>query len=179
MELLPTQVFCGTRPDRRLFKPVSLYHDGRPSAGNGKPFGGMWTSTWETALDEGWPWWCVREQWGSVHPAWLVKPNPCRVYTITDKFTAVEFMDKYGMDFGGGKYDHWLPNWIRVSMDYDAVRLTAPYDPELRSPSHPKLGLSFYGWDCESTVWLSWQFGDEVEEVDLREYAETNYVSYE
>ena len=173
MELLPTQVFCGSRPDPTRFTPVTMYH-GRPSMGNGKPNGGMWTSTWETALEDGWPAWSVREGYGSVYPAWLVKPKPCRVYTITDKFTALDFLNRYGVNFGNEEYDLWLPDWIHVSLDLDAVRLTAPYDPELRFATDPKLGSNFYGWDCESTVWLSWQFEDDFEEVDLREYAEAN-----
>lgn len=167
MEKLPTQIFCGPRPDQACFRPVTGV------AGNGKPRGGFWTSTWETAFEDGWPWWCLRERYSIVETGWLMQPLPCRVLTISDKRSALSLMENYGINIAKQRrYELWLPDWARVARDFDAVRLTAPYDPELRFSTHPKIGINFYGWDCESTVWLSWQFGDDdPEPVDLSERA--------
>lgn len=194
---LPTQLFCGQKPVREKFNPAKNYGDGA-GAGFMKPSGGLWTSTWETAFDVGWPSWCIGEDWrtDSLEPAWLLEPRECRVIELAGFDMCHEFMLRYGQELysrpthkvqargafvwkeplpmpeytlrDGRKIrsGHSLcPVWERVAEDADAVRLLTPYDFDVRLGPY----IAFYGWDCESTVWLDWQFEDGVEPVVLTE----------
>jgi hypothetical protein len=169
---LPTQIFIGNRPVEDKFVAVRNYGTpDAPIAGVYKPSGGIWTSTWETAFEIGWPWWCLAEDFHEIVEGWLLEPRPCRVLTIDDFETALAFMRQYGTTIKGLSMTVH-PEWEKVAVDYDAVRVTNPYSPGLRFGAAEELGLLFYGWDCESTVWLRWCFEGEATYVDLSEQAE-------
>lgn len=173
MEQLPTQLFCSPhRPTRDGFRPVV------GSRFNGKPDGGFWTSTWETAWDEGWPGWCAREQYGYTERGWLLDPLPCRVYTVTDEMTATVLCERYCIPtFPDSPYPSWHLDWEQIAQEWDAIRLTAPYNPALRFASpDSKISMNFYGWDCESTVWLRWMFEAEPIFADMGEKAKEMHL---
>lgn len=169
--VLPKQLHIGRKPVPGAGEEITR-------AGFGKPPGALWTSTYETAWEEGWPWWLESEGYDypwSVRPmpddgqiGWLLHPRECDVWQIDTAAEASEFLDEFAKNpypevTGIGAFDK-IPDWEAViASGIDAVRLTCPYDFEVRLG----MGLTFYGWDCESTAWLSWQF-DSVEEAELR-----------
>lgn len=170
VERLSTQVFIGAQPDVRRFDPITDYGDaverGLP-CGWLKPHGGLWTSTWETAFTVGWPAWCIAEEFKPIEDGWLLKPARARVLTIRSGADVDAFMRCYGEPLWPGSHRE-CPAWSRVAEGADAVRLVAPHNPEIRfSPVH----MTFYGWDCESTLWFRWCYAGEPEHVDLRELA--------
>lgn len=191
---LPVQIFTGSKPERAKFKEVENYSDNR-ATGFQKPYGGMWTSTWETAFSEGWPYWVLGADLHTeqLNEAWLVTPMECRVIELVGFDMCHEFMVKYAeqlykdlpsfhdpADYGGdsafrralsafGNPSMACPVWTRVMEDADAVRLLTPYSMDVRLGPY----LTFNGWDCESTIWLRWAFDDkETRKVDLTEAIE-------
>jgi hypothetical protein len=188
---LPTQLHTGKQPLKERFEPPQNYGEEK-RAGYMKPYGGMWTSTWGTAFDEGWPAWCLRESFhiGQFEEAWLLEPEECRVIELIGFDMCHEFLSRYGQELyrfpdDMGKlppffrsdgphakaHERWhtpsavCPVWEKVAEEVDAVRLLTPYSPDVRLGPY----LCFNAWDCESTIWLSWKFSG-VTRVDLSPY---------
>jgi hypothetical protein len=69
----------------------------------------------------------------------------------------------------GMAYSTWdtpsavCPVWEDVQQDADCVRLLTPYAMDVRLGPY----LCFYGWDCESTIWLRWKFKGAARRVSL------------
>lgn len=185
---LPTQLHTGKRPLKGRFQQPLNY--GKWPSGFHKPVGGMWTSTYETAFDVGWPSWVLDEEFHveQLEQAWLLEPRKARVIELLDFPMCHEFMRRYAHDYSGAAAcmrerfgASWLwslegyedvdfggaslmcPEWERVAEDADAVRLLTPYGMDIRFGPY----LTFNGWDCESTIWLDWCFAGPARRVDL------------
>ncbi len=141
----------------------------------GKPGGGLWTSTYATHLEDGWYAWCRAESFGRIE-------NATRAYVLTPRADAkiftvatVECVDELIGRWGYARYPDqdfpsWSINWMKFVEDFDAIRVTNPYDWEIR---HGRL-LAMYSWDCESTWWGSWCFAEvEGSEVELPPFVAT------
>lgn len=194
---LPVQLWLGKGPPvEEKFEPALNYGASR-KGGYMKPVGGMWTSTWETAFEDGWPNWCLGEGFreDSLGEAWLLTPKPMRVIELAGFHMVHEFMKRYAErlystpglddqpyynDIEGIPKEELVgtsamcPVWERVAEDADAVRLLTPYAPDVRLGPY----MAFYGWDCESTVWLRWGFEDEAEAVDLTPHVEQYRIDH-
>ena len=189
---LPVQLKTGIRPVKSKFEEARNYgHEGRRS-GFMKPVGGMWTSTYETAFEDGWPAWCIGEDFrlDDLKKAYLLEPVECNVIELAGFDECHEFMVRYGKQLysmpGPEKdlrlerfadpdgvyaraHEHFdtpsavCPTWEEVMEDADCVRLLTPRDWNVRLGPY----LHFNGWDCESTVWLRWKFAGAARKVDL------------
>lgn len=191
---LPTQLHTGKRPTKRGFEVAHNYaHEGRHS-GYMKPVGGLWTTTWDTAFSEGWPGWVLAEDFHveQLDKAWLLEPVECNVIELAGFDQCHEFMVRYAkqlysFDSGlrssiidteatydperpyGRAYEHFdtpsmaCPVWEEVMQDADCVRLLTPYAFNVRLGPY----LFFNTWDCESTIWLRWNFSGAARRVDL------------
>jgi hypothetical protein len=193
---LPTQLHTGKRPLKYRFEPAENYGEGKRT-GFHKPYGGLWTSTFETAFESGWPSWCLGEDFAveQFQEAWLLEPRECRVIQIAGFPMVHEFMRRYAVDlwpeitekmrsesgpryYGIEGYEDvdfssgagMCPAWERVAEDADAVRLLTPYAMDVRLGPY----MSFYGWDCESVVWLRWCFDGRARRVDLTPHIESH-----
>jgi hypothetical protein len=192
MKKLPTQLRCGPKPLVSEFVQARNYESGARKTGFMKPVGGMWTSTYDTAFEEGWPAWCIGENFHLEHlnEAYLLEPVECRVIELAGFDQCHAFMARYGrqlhslpssadrwfMEPGADPervyaraYEHFdtpsmaCPVWEDVMADADCVRLLTPYAMNVRLGPY----LCFNGWDCESTVWLRWKFEGQATKVDL------------
>lgn len=156
----PVQGWVGDRPPTESeFDPAVNSRDLL-----GKPLRGMWTSTL-VVNDEGrvttaWVEWRSGESWGfdDRDRLFALRPDPdATVYEIRSKAHLVALLDRYPRD----DIERWRTTGSFAPIHFealrddgvDAVRLTAEAE-RLTRFSQPGL----YGWDCESTVWLSWAF---------------------
>ena len=188
---LPTQLHTGKRPTKAGFEPALNYNSGARRSGYMKPVGGLWTTTWETAFDEGWPAWVLAENFHveQLNQAWLLEPVECNVVELAGFDQCHEFMVRYAKqlfslpDSGlrdliissdpDGVYarahEHFdtpsmaAPIWEEVKKEADCVRLLTPYAFNVRLGPY----LFFNTWDCESTIWLRWCFRGAARRVDL------------
>lgn len=185
---LPLQLHTGKRPLKYRFeKPRNYGVEAR--GGYMKPVGGLWTSTWETAFEDGWPSWLLSEDWRTdqLREAWLLEPVECRVIELAGFDMVHEFMKRYATELYQFPHPHLqypsiyegtvygtaqqafntpsaaCPVWENVAKDADAVRLLTPWAMDVRLGPY----LAFYGWDCESTIWLRWKFRGPARRVDL------------
>lgn len=188
---LPTQLHTGKRPLKNRFENPQNYGGKERRSGFMKPPGGLWTSTWETAFDVGWPSWCLGEDFRTeqFEEAWLLEPVECRVIELAGFDQCHEFMKRYAKELHSWpKTDAWesmlehdpdsvyrraheafntpsmaCPVWTEVAKDADCVRLLTPYAFDVRLGPY----LFFNTWDCESTIWLRWRFKGAARRVDL------------
>lgn len=185
---LPTQLRCGSEPKKELFREVGNYGESERT-GFMKPVGGLWTSTWDTAFEDGWPQWCIGEEFNLDHlsEAWLLEPVECNVIELFGFDQCHDFMVRYAKELYqlpktelrhwdsdpynayARAYEHFdtpsmaCPVWTEVVKDADCVRLLTPYAMDVRLGPY----LCFNGWDCESTIWLRWRFSGAAKHVDL------------
>jgi hypothetical protein len=187
---LPPQLHTGRRPLKGRFEQARNYGSEGRHSGYMKPVGGMWTTTYETALTEGWPWWVLAEDFHveQLDEAWLLEPVECNVIELAGFDQCHEFMVRYAkqlFSFDSGlrdniilsdpdgvyarAYEHFdtpsmaCPMWEDVMQDADCVRLLTPYAFNVRLGPY----LFFNTWDCESTVWLRWKFKGAARRVSL------------
>ena len=160
---LPTQAHVNSRkPSADRFEPPM---SGKSGGGFGKPSGGFWTSTFDTLTEDGWVAWCRAERFrecgrSETVEVWLLEPVVCRVYEVRTKHDNLEFHQQYGVEWEGSQYMMYSGiDWLAVADDYDAVRLVNPYADGIRFSD---IASTFYGWDCESTLWLRWAFEDSL-----------------
>lgn len=136
-----------------------------------KPFGGLWTSTYNKLFGSEWLEWCKDNDFYTSEKmnGFILKPSKnARIYTIDTYQDLASLMEKYeekmpGLPDGVELFSIRYPNFELLSKDYDAIHLTDKGQWETRM-SHP---YSLYGWDCECTLWLNWSF-DEVKEVGIK-----------
>lgn len=177
---LPIQAFCGRYPREDEFREPFLMEPAR----FGKPAGGLWTSSYHCMYDDGWIRF-VQEDY-TAHPgyagAWLLHPKPCRVWVMDGMESHDVFHDQFGVitpmekkiaervyhQYGiGDRIPVRSIDWQMVMQVCDAVWLTAPWTVRMTREG------TFYGWDCESTLWFKWLFDERVDRVTIRksEYA--------
>lgn len=135
-----------------------------------KPRGGLWTSTLrEDATGRpacAWLEWCRAEHYGP-HPdahVWALDvPDDVRVFTVDgladlatllDEFARDDVDDRLAESFAAPDYE------ALRGAGYDGVRLT---DRGQRETRFSRPGL--YGWDVESTLWLTWPDPEAVEDL--------------
>ncbi len=156
-----------------------------------KPTGGFYTSTLYgdissifAALDEG-VGDIMAAYTGPPFACWRLKASPsARVLEIDGpeawhalcvRYPADGGRDRQTPDFSGDA-GRLVPDWSAVASDWDGVHLTfggllSAEQVRVESPS----GWTYHwGWDCEQTLWLRWQFtgveriGDHVPIEPLR-----------
>lgn len=145
-----------TEPDRDEFEEPS-----NSDMFLSKPEGGLWTST---LRDDGL---CAWIQWldtGSWNP-----PDETRVFALEPdpdadvvEIASVDDLERLNDQFsrssapGSCRQHPFAPlDFEEIAEEYDAIHLTERGQLETRL-SWPGL----YGWDCESTCWLSWRFSE-------------------
>jgi hypothetical protein len=168
-------------PSERTQMPVQLhmsrYSDSRPAAhtmippSNGhrlKPSGGLWTSTLGTSHADGWLWYCVTEHDAFAQNGerttmqqrgWMLDPWPAHILRIET------VADVQRLWYAYATADPHRPT--RLLLDWEQMRRDGwegLHIPDYWA-EHIRFGLtgmpylpSFYGWDCESTIWFRWCF---------------------
>jgi len=163
-ELKP-QLYCSRREPPKPPSPQEIQPIRRWVIN--KPEGGLWTSTFLPSGDEvygmcsDWLRWCKSDM-----PDWLPKSEDyCWVLYPSDDAEVVE-VDDLEDYLQLLKYYSWLNpvtnkkeiNFARLARDFDGFHLTENGVWKLRHLwEYPDIE-SFYGWDCESTVWFRWKF---------------------
>ena len=141
---MDTQLFVSTTTiSRGRFEPIK-------NRGLVKPYGGLWTSTWE-GESSAWVRWAsdnyktlYRRQW------WLIEPDPvARICTIET------YEDLRGLvaRYPAGHFSEYL-DFETMAREFDAIHLTK----KGQRATHFTFPESLYGWDCESTLWFRWSF---------------------
>lgn len=166
MSALAAQLFVGARPDPARLEPANAA-PGNPW----KPEGGIWTSTLCPGPTSAWIDWCRSENFGDPDGAewWMLAPAPgARVYAVDSRADFARLLDRYGVDpladlgdfrrkFDFNPWHDGTLDWPAFAGDHDGLRVTerALYDHGLRLQS-----MMLYRWDCESTWWARWCFGE-------------------
>jgi hypothetical protein len=151
---LAPQLYVGKKePTPKKLLPVK-----NPVGINNKPWHGLWTST-RVANGSGWTNWCSGESFGRPPNGWLLRPTPAKVYVVHEVADLEEltrsFPGGYPRDLMLASYSRPQVNFEAAAEEFDAIHLTEEGQWATRF-SEP----SFYGWDCECTMWFRWCFGD-------------------
>lgn len=123
-----------------------------------KPRGGFWTSTFNDEYLSDWVRWGLGEEFYSVDELskstlFILYPKKdIRIYTIDSVADAKKLFDMYERE-SDDPYQRKL-DFEKLAIDFDGINLTEE-GQEVTRHSEPN---SFYGWDCESTVWFRWCF---------------------
>jgi len=159
------QLYCSRReppkpPSPEDIKPIKNFMFNKPE-------GGLWTSTF---LPEGeefdkmcsdWLRWCLSDmpEWlpKSEDYCWVLYPSDdVKVFEIDTLDDYIKCLEKYGYLNPTTKKREI--NFEKLQMDYDCLHLTEGGFWGLRYiPEYPEY-QTFYGWDCESTIWFRWKF---------------------
>lgn len=136
--------------------------------GNNKPVsGGLWTSSLTDSGKSSWLEFAESEDFYSDDDSLKVYSvefsNEARLLTIDSEDDYKQALKKYGVATDNVKHPlaiiskapHIL-DFEKIKKDYDALSLT-------QKGLHNNY-FSFYGWDCESTVWLNINHIDEITE---------------
>jgi hypothetical protein len=139
-----------------------------------KPDGGLWTSTYDEESGSGWVQWCFNEQFnvpsGGLWEGFLFQPRPdARIYVVDTYPDCEALFKKYSSPLYKGSGMQQL-DFIRISEEYDAVHLTDRGQWATRM-THP---YTFYGWDCESTVWLRDVFTGPPQSLGFKRFKSLN-----
>jgi hypothetical protein len=132
-----------------------------------KPFGGLWTSTLDDDGSCDWARWCRDEQWRDVdHAAWweLRAITDAPVIEIDTYADLEHLMVAYGMATENANYldDPDDPSFQVIDFaalirdGFVGIHLTEQGQQATRY----SLPYTLYGWDCESTIWFDWAFGE-------------------
>ena len=162
-----------TAPDPAEMGPVVFWE------GHTKPRGGMWTSSFDEELLSGWIDWSQSADFGADYQqVWAMVPDPhARILTITSPAMFCEMIDRYpihvyssGMTYPWRDGPEWTWDFVAMSKDFDAFRLTDDVQSQMRhigfggfadySNKTPagRIARDSSDWDCESTVWFRWMF---------------------
>lgn len=123
--------------------------------GMNKPYGGLWTSTYNPEYGSDWIRWCIGNDFSTHFDGFILYPKQdTRILTIDSLEDLKNIFSEYGL-----KNELLFPfseclDFEAISKDYDGVNLTENGQWETRF-SFPH---TLYGWDCESTVWTNWCF---------------------
>ena len=151
------QLFVGrSKPTRENFQRV------RNDPGLGiKPRGGLWTSTFSEATGSGWVEWCLAESYGIPKNyqwhAWMLVPAPEALILEIDSYEDLRRTledDGYGIRPAPLWNRGMSLNYEKLADHFDAIHLTDNGQWKTRL----SLPHTLYGYDCESTLWLRWQF---------------------
>lgn len=146
---------------------VSRFNSPKNKMGNGKPWGGMWTSTF-TDYPEYSDWW----NWCNEQNFYTVQGKSASLYICHVRPTArilhinsIEDIKNAHMRYELSPMK--LPginlktfDYESMSKDYDALHLSRRGYSEARNMLFDEEGYFwlFAGWDCESTCWLNMRF---------------------
>ncbi len=159
---LGTQGWAGLGPlDDRSLRPASSPIP-RP-----KPYDGFFTSTWDSSRCTT-AWLDYMRSEGNRptqgRSLWLLEPDAdARLYVIDTLDDFKTLADRFPQSYDNPNNPWYAPNWSRVFDEgrsmFDAIHVTfATVDAGKSVPGteHPV----FFGWDVESTLWLSAKFTD-------------------
>lgn len=141
------QLHLGMEPQEHLWHPVR-------NINFVKPTGGLWTSTFLPDGSSDWIRWCISEEF--LNPdtmgKWILTPaKGARIFTVNQP-DDIAFLCN-----GQATYNAFAtPDFEALAQDWDGIHLTK--DGQYRTRF--SMPFSFYGWDCESTLWLNWAFDD-------------------
>lgn len=141
------QLHLGPEPQEHLWHPIKNRNFVKPS-------GGLWTSTFLPDGTSDWIRWCISEEFldPNAYSKWILIPSSnARIFTVnTPDDIAILCNDQ--VPTGG----FTTPDFEKLAEKYDAIHLTE----EGQANTRFSMPFSFYGWDCESTLWLNWAFDD-------------------
>lgn len=136
-----------------------------------KPFGGLWTSTYNEENGSDWVRWCMENDMPVTKVATILRVDrDAKVFEIDSYNDLKRCFAEYKMDGKNlGGYYEFLKisprlDFEKMSLDYDGIHLTERGQAETRF-SMPE---NLYGWDCESTIFFHWCFND-VRELVLKD----------
>lgn len=128
-----------------------------------KPYGGLWTSTFDVETKSAWIDFCTKEEFNlpasGVWRGYLLKPmRKARIYVIDSFDDLKQLIDKYSYNpYKDLQFSIWSTlrdkryiDFEALSKDYDAIHLTQE-GQWLTRHTEP---FNLYGWDFESTLWL-------------------------
>lgn len=144
---LGLQMRKGAKPEVAKVEPVSIMDH------RSKPFGGVWTSSLTEEGSSDWERWCVEQNFRTDRDdmSWTLKPSDdvvlLHVESRADVAALEECFGKQGLF--GVELD-----WEAMAKEFDGLSL-----------SNPWVGDTFYGWDCESTLFFRWSFEEVTEGV--------------
>lgn len=153
-----TQLHLGEMPQEHLWNPIK-------NRNFMKPIGGLWTSTFLPDGTSDWSRWCVDNDFLDVNAIgkWLLTPSPNAILYIVENPEDIAAICKGQSQ----RFSFATPDFEELMTRYDGITLTKQGQRNTRfSMPH-----SFYGWDCESTIWFRWMF-DDVEELTRRNECE-------
>lgn len=164
---MPTQVYQGVdRPIPDKLQPIPEWP--RDHGGNRwKPGNGLWTSTWASAFECGWPAYTRTEDYYVIDDGWLLEPVEANVYVVDGFEAASELERKYALEIDARPPIDLMIDWHRFAQDWDAVHCPVPWLLRWDTGERLRSSLTWYGWDCESTWWARWMFDGEATHVDL------------
>lgn len=136
--------------------------------GNNKPInGGFWTSSMTDNNKSGWLEFTEREDFyddmSKLKIFQAEVSDKARVLMIDTKEDYEEALKSYGMPVDNKRHpiasvdNAQILDYEKLMLDYDALSLTAN---GLRNNY-----LTFYGWDCESTVWFNIDYFESIEQT--------------
>ena len=119
--------------------------------GNNKPRnGGFWTSSITDNNKSGWLEFAEKEGFyddmSNLDVLQVEVSNEAKVLIINTKEDYEQALNKYGMEDSFGHSSNLL-DFEKLMLDYDGLSLT---EKGLHNAKY-----SFFGWDCESTVWFN------------------------
>lgn len=118
-----------------------------------KPNGGLWTSTLNGDSSD-WIRWCEDNEFRvpGKWRGWTLKPvDHARIYRVDSVSSATWLFSQYATDL---RVPFWLLDFEAVAWEWDAIHLTVKGEIVTRMMQP----ITFYGWDCESTLWFRWMF---------------------
>lgn len=159
---LPTQMWIAhspTGPPRaERFEPAVNAGPVLPKPSRG----GLWTSTWDGRDGSGWTAFMDADGWapdGGQHGVWLLDVDPqARLICIDTLQDLRDLLDRYATPAPAG----W-PSALNDArgIDFEALAADGFHGVHLTDDGQWATRLTspnLYGWDCESTLWLTWAF---------------------
>jgi hypothetical protein len=146
-----------------------------PVEANGNPWmkprkGGLWTAQWDEQYGGGWVQWCYGEDFDVPKDlSWevtLLTPKPdARILVIDCLSDLKAAFERWPDPSPNSRFGKGYPAWHLIAKEFDAVHLTerGQWDTRLT------MDVDLYGWDCESTLWLSWAF-HEIQVLGRQEF---------
>lgn len=151
-----SNTWMARNPDRFVLDASAL-REVVPSHMPDKPFGGLWTSTYDFLSGSAYIQWALEEEhdisradpiWQSC---WLLEPDSdARIYTV-DTYGDLQALARLCRP----KFRRrGLLDWSRIAKEFDAVHATDAGLRDTQFSKPPNLGH----WDHEGTLWFRWKF---------------------
>jgi hypothetical protein len=158
-----------------------------------KPSFGFWTSNYKEKIGSNWLKWYYVNMGVVIKRASIFNiKKDAKIYTINNREDAMELHIKYGFTFSF-HYDRRLFNipfrykkitqsgevqiipfhsklidFVKVSMDYDAIHLTKKGRGDTHLPEINDVDLN--GWDVESTLWFNLNNLERIKKIKLKRF---------